>query len=205
MTRRQARSQGADRQEIFGLTITAHTIAVLDQGLDLVRALDDDAYTAQVSTGIGSIGAHLRHTIDFFRNFLRGLGEGRIDYDARDRDPRLETDREAAEAALLEVIEQLGRIDIADAGNAVTVHAEGVVWASPTDGWAASSIGRELQVLLSHTVHHYALIGLLMRYRGVEPPAGFGVAPSTSAHRAQAERDAEMAETAELNETVCAS
>lgn len=181
------------------MTITTHTIAVLDQGLELVRTLDDDSYTAQVSTGIGSIGAHMRHTIDFFRNFLRGLAGGRVDYDARDRDRRLETDRAAAEAALLEIIDQLATIDIAHAGRPLTVHAEGVVWASPTDGWSASSVGRELQVLLSHAVHHYALIGLLMRFQGVEPPAGFGVAPSTSAHRTRAKIDSEM------TETVCAS
>jgi uncharacterized damage-inducible protein DinB len=127
----------------------------------------------------------MRHTIDFFRNFLRGLAAGRVDYDARDRDPRLETDRTAAESALLEIIEELRGLDGADAGRPLAVRAEGVVWASPNDGWAASSVDRELQVLLSHTVHHFALIALLLRNRGVEPPMDFGVAPSTSAHHRQ--------------------
>jgi hypothetical protein len=45
--------------------------------------------------------------------------------------------------------------------------------------WSYSSIGRELQFLLSHTIHHYALIALALRLQGYEPSAEFGVAPST--------------------------
>ena len=42
-----------------------------------------------------------------------------------------------------------------------------------------------MQFLLSHTVHHYALIGAILRLSGVEPPAGFGLAPSTLRHQQQ--------------------
>jgi hypothetical protein len=45
--------------------------------------------------------------------------------------------------------------------------------------WAASSLARELQFTLSHTVHHYALIALILRLQGFAPPADFGVAPAT--------------------------
>jgi hypothetical protein len=48
--------------------------------------------------------------------------------------------------------------------------------------WQSSALGRELVVLLSHTIPHYALIAVLLRARGSEPPAAFGVAPSTLAH-----------------------
>jgi hypothetical protein len=34
-------------------------------------------------------------------------------------------------------------------------------------------------------VHHYALIGALLRVQGVDPGAEFGVAPSTLEHRRQ--------------------
>jgi hypothetical protein len=46
----------------------------------------------------------------------------------------------------------------------------------------ASTVARELQFLLSHTVHHYALIALILRLQGFEPGEEFGVAPSTLAH-----------------------
>jgi hypothetical protein len=42
-----------------------------------------------------------------------------------------------------------------------------------------SSISRELQVLSSHTVHHFALIAMTLRMHGVEMDADFGMAPST--------------------------
>jgi hypothetical protein len=45
--------------------------------------------------------------------------------------------------------------------------------------WSQSSVTRELQALLSHTVHHYALIALMLQLNGFEVPEELGVAPST--------------------------
>ncbi len=44
---------------------------------------------------------------------------------------------------------------------------------------ATSSITRELDFLLSHTIHHYAIIAVLCRLQNVEVEPDFGVAPST--------------------------
>jgi hypothetical protein len=40
-----------------------------------------------------------------------------------------------------------------------------------------------LQFLLSHTVHHFALMALILRAQGADPGDDFGVAPSTLEHR----------------------
>jgi uncharacterized damage-inducible protein DinB len=48
--------------------------------------------------------------------------------------------------------------------------------------WSVSSTFRELQFLATHTVHHFALVALLLRQRGVEVPVEMGVAPSTLEH-----------------------
>ena len=48
--------------------------------------------------------------------------------------------------------------------------------------WTSSTLGRELLFLLSHTIHHYALIDLLLREEGFEVPPDFGMAPSTLKH-----------------------
>jgi hypothetical protein len=48
-----------------------------------------------------------------------------------------------------------------------------------SDCFMDSSISRELQVLSSHTVHHFALIAMTLRMRGVELDSDFGMAPST--------------------------
>jgi hypothetical protein len=51
--------------------------------------------------------------------------------------------------------------------------------------WTHSSARRELQFLLSHTVHHYALIAMICRQYGVGVEEDFGVAPSTLKYRRQ--------------------
>jgi hypothetical protein len=47
-----------------------------------------------------------------------------------------------------------------------------------------STVTRELQVLSSHTVHHFALIALTLRAHGVQIEPDFGTTPSTLRYRA---------------------
>ena len=51
------------------------------------------------------------------------------------------------------------------------------------DQWAPSTMVRELQFLLSHTVHHFALISTMNSINNIATPEDFGIAPSTLAHR----------------------
>ena len=44
-------------------------------------------------------------------------------------------------------------------------------------------MSRELQVLSSHTIHHFALIGMTLRAHGVVLDEDFGVALSTLRYR----------------------
>ncbi len=155
-------------------------IHYLAQALDLLEALDDEVYGKPYPPFFDNgIGAHLRHNLDHYRGFLDGLGTFRIDYDARERDPRIETDRALAVRQIHEVIESLRHLSEADTGAAVMVKMDSGDETQNGATWRSSSIGRELQFLVSHTVHHYALIGVLARLHGVEPGEEFGVAPST--------------------------
>jgi hypothetical protein len=45
--------------------------------------------------------------------------------------------------------------------------------------WHRSSLGRELEFVLSHTVHHHALIAEKLAANGDNAVRDFGVAPST--------------------------
>jgi hypothetical protein len=45
--------------------------------------------------------------------------------------------------------------------------------------FSPSTIGRELQFLASHTVHHFAIMAMILRLQDIHPPADFGIAPST--------------------------
>ncbi len=155
--------------------------ASLQQALDLLETLDDATYTRRVPECFdGWIGAHIRHLHDFYSLLLRGAPEGQVDYDARERDPRLETERQYAMNKLRGLIKALGELR-QDADQPLQARMD-----CPDDGrdagWHDSTLGRELAILAFHDVHHYALIAFMLRGMDIEPPPGFGVAPSTLAY-----------------------
>ncbi len=157
--------------------------ALLERTAALLEALERDAYTAVDPRCLGgSIGGHTRHCVEFYQAFLAGLEGGYIDYDARARDARIENELPHAITALRSTAQLLRQV----APTKDTMHLLHVI-ENQTGGdtdWSATSVGRELRFLLSHTVHHCALIAILLRLRGCEVPEGFGIAPSTLRHRA---------------------
>lgn len=163
--------------------ILAHqNIHFLDQGIALLDALDDSLYRSCDDHGHSCVGAHLRHVLDCYRCFLAGLESGRIDYDARERNADLETDRQIARRNMLEIRRALEQLEAGDRNRQALVRVDAAAW-NEVDPWTRSTLGRELQFLLSHTVHHYALIAMTLRVIGFEPGSGFGVAPSTLEYR----------------------
>jgi uncharacterized damage-inducible protein DinB len=153
-------------------------LAFLRQALELVRRLSDDDYrgtTAELPRG--GVGAQFRHIFDHYDCFVRGLTNGRIDYDVRERDPRLETERRRAIEKLEHLAHDLERTVPQDARRAVQVALD--CGEGDQRIWSSSTIARELQFLVSHTVHHFAVIAVMLRLRGIEPGEDFGVAPST--------------------------
>jgi len=157
-------------------------ILYLRQARDLVRVMDDETYTAETPLlPGGSPGKHLRHCLDFYAAFFRGLPAGRIDYSRRRRDPAVESRRNAALEAIESIETKLASLDEASLHRPVLVRGEEEARGPAT--WSRSTLLRELHVLLSHTIHHYALMGVIVRTRGIEPPPSFGVSPSTLAYR----------------------
>ena len=119
-----------------------------------------------------TVRAHLRETLKVFE----GLVGGRIDYDQRERDERLETSRAYAMEKLAELKKQLKNLNTSVGTLLIRQDSEAEGDEVP---WAPSSLERELQFQMSHAVHHYALIAVILRLNGEVPPEGFGVAPST--------------------------
>jgi len=168
------------------LSITQQNIHFLRQGIELISSVDPELYarTGGIAGPRASIGAHFRHCIDCYRCFLDGLDSGRVDYDARGRDPRVEVDKTTAAKVIEGLINLLHEIEELDTEKPLRVRVDAAAWRGSALRWGSSTLGRELQFLLSHTVHHYALISMLLRSHGIEPDTAFGVAPSTlSFHR----------------------
>jgi hypothetical protein len=151
-------------------------IAVLEQARSAVICVDDAAYVQPAAGTDLRIGPHIRHIIEFYRCFFSGVHRLHVDYDCRPRDPQIERDRSAAVAAIDDLIGQLE--------STVDLRQESILHVrSDSDAMLLSSIGRELQTLQSHTVHHLALVAIALRCFGFDVHPAFGVAPSTLRHR----------------------
>lgn len=161
--------------------MTSRNVHLLEQGLSLLEQIDESLYMgAPDGIAKAGVGSHMRHCLDFYDSFLLGVGageQGRIDYDWRERNPLIEKDRSIAKAKIEATIAKLGGLK-ADGQQSLLVKLEGEQ-VQRNSTWSHSSVNRELQFLLSHTVHHYALMAMLLRLQGFEPAADFGVAPST--------------------------
>jgi hypothetical protein len=160
--------------------LIALNVRWLRQALKLLDRLDDVAYaTAPSALATHRAGAHMRHILEFYQCFLDGLVSSHIDYDARRRNGSLEQSRQAAADAIRSIILVLE--------SSPELRGERIVWVRVEDAGAnavredfmESSISRELQMLSSHTIHHFALIAVALRLHGVELDSEFGVAPST--------------------------
>jgi uncharacterized damage-inducible protein DinB len=152
-------------------------VALLEQGISLIAQIDDNTYSALTPISPrGSVGGHLRHILNFYQSFLRGFAEGRIDYNQRERDARFEEDRLYASNSIQNTIEHLETLWNLEPHNHLLVKTE------DDSRWSRSSVLRELDLLQSHTIHHYSLIAMLLRLQQIEPGDNFGVAPSTLRH-----------------------
>jgi len=160
-------------------------IHYLNQAATLLDRLDDKLYSQPVDNFYGSsVGGHLRHCIEHYFSFLRGMESGRVDYDDRRRDERIETGTAEAAKALDKISSELG--SLLEGGVPVGLLVKMDCGFEEIE-WQPSTMGRELQFLVSHTVHHFAMIGGICRALEVALDDSFGVAPSTIRHRAQME------------------
>jgi hypothetical protein len=150
----------------------------LSQAGELLAGLSTPAFR--------EVSGHLRHILEFYECFLEGFPGGHIDYDARRRDQSLERSAAAAAARIRTIGERLRMTREVRSDASVRVHVEG-------GAWAVSCVARELDVLSSHTIHHFALIAMTLRALGVDVDPSFGVAPSTLRYRAKQMEKAEAA------------
>lgn len=157
-------------------------IALLRQGIEAINTIGEQAYRLE-SGGGSSIGAHFRHVFDHYALFIQGVPEARIDYDQRARDHRVETDTVIAIETAGSLINALESFPVEKMAAELHISANVVRDGQSVVDWTPSTVQRETMYLLSHTVHHYAIISLLAKQVGVELDPDFGVAPSTLAYR----------------------
>jgi hypothetical protein len=165
-----------DRQEhLIGVNI-----GWLRQADALLDRISNAAYTA-TPAGLAphKAGSHLRHILEFYECFLAGLPASHVDYDARKRDLSVERSRQAARERIWSLIRVFESESALRTDSTIWVRIEDAAGSRIPETFLISSIGRELQVLSSHTIHHSALIAMALRALGVPVDPDFGMAPST--------------------------
>src|SRR5215467_16210735 len=83
---------------------------VLLQGLGLLFELGDHTFSRVAGTPFNaSIGQHYRHVLEHFQSLIKGQRSGEINYDARERNVRIETEVTYASIATCDVLRALKR------------------------------------------------------------------------------------------------
>ncbi len=159
----------------------ANADAMLAQCGSLVATLDGRVYTrpCELMYG-GTIGQHVRHSLDHFRAALGGLDGACVDYDHRDRETSIERDAVAAMAEIDRLRGCLTGLVEGDASRGVTIRV--MLTSGGATAELPSTMARELAFAAHHAIHHHAMIGAIARVFGVEVPGEFGKAPSTIEH-----------------------
>lgn len=146
----------------------------------VLSRLNDEQYARKpVGHFNSSVGGHVRHSLDHLRSFLLAVNSTHLDYDDRERDTEIESSRLAALAELDRFERRLHAVMPDMLGRPLLLHA--ILTADGLSIDAPTSVGRELAFVLSHTIHHNALVAAMLHELGVTPPAEFGYAPSTVA------------------------
>ena len=130
-----------------------------------------------------SVGPHFRHISDHYDEFFSALPEGEIDFDRRCRDSQLEQDRCKGEKQFAKLISQVSSLPTKTAAMDQVITIQTSTSATDPAERTRSSVARELQFLHAHTVHHLALIKLILNQAGWTVHGNLGVAPSTIKHQ----------------------
>lgn len=161
-------------------TLWKSSCDILDDATQLTGSLTREQFsTPDSSCFSGTIGGHIRHCLQHFESFRDGIASGTINYEARERGTLVETDPSAAVESLKSLSKWFSdQIDRHDKNEPVRV----LVTMGDMSEEVESTVSRELQFLISHTVHHFAIIAIMCRSFGIEIDPEFGMAPSTLKH-----------------------
>jgi uncharacterized damage-inducible protein DinB len=151
---------------------------LLDDLAGVLMGMTPEIYTARPVVGIsGSVGEHVRHALDHIAALLSCAPATMLTYDRRQRGTAVETDPSAALRHILRLKAAL--VQCADRSLDEPIQVASMVSVSGESVKSWSTLARELAFVVSHTIHHQAMIALLLSFQGLQAPDWFGYAPST--------------------------
>ncbi len=151
---------------------------LLDELDSLLRDLDSELYCARFAADVsGSIGEHVRHCLDHVSALVAADPSATLSYDVRQRGSAVENDPAEAVRQILQLKRALAAWSTRSLEEPIRVASMMSPGGDAVIGW--STLARELAFVVSHTIHHQAIIGLLLAVHGHAVPDRFGHSPST--------------------------
>lgn len=163
--------------------LAAPLVEILEELRAVIRTLNDVEFTRPMGPLFldATIGGHVRHCLDHVRAIVDGHDTGAIDYDHRERGTAIERSAAAAEAECGSLASSLRGLSRVESNRGARVSVMPRRDGEPVE--LGSTLARELAFVLSHTVHHNAMIRGMVTSLGRPLPKAFGYAPSTLAHQ----------------------
>ena len=153
---------------------------LLAQMRSMIERLDDETYTRPApGRSSGGIGGHIRHCLDHIGALMQATRTGVVEYDRRQRGTDVESCRAAAVRHIGELTARLAALDTSMLEEPLLVETQ--IDPSGAMILTRSSVCREVAFVISHTIHHNAIVAQLLAGRDVALDARFGVAPATPA------------------------
>lgn len=151
---------------------------ILDQLSAVVRDIKEEDFRKEVATlNNSTIGQHIRHTLEFFICLMNNSAGGVINYDNREHDHVIETDKKVAQA----VIDDLISFFSSTTSNMPLKLAANYSLTDDCIEYIPTNFHRELAYNIEHAIHHMAIIkiGIKEVASYIKLPAHFGIAIST--------------------------
>ena len=147
----------------------------------LIESLSDEQFKEPLDILSGaSIGAHVRHILDFYVCLLRANSMDTLCYDDRERNQRIENDRSFALVAVRNI-----RLTLEDIKSDRNMKLKSDFSSNGSEVLLFdTSLFRELAYCFEHSIHHEALIKVGTKHLLNDSvlTENFGVAPSTVRH-----------------------
>jgi len=166
--------------------MTARTVISrqLDDIAAIVMSIDDRTYAARPIAAVsGSIGEHVRHCLDHI-SALAASASTPLSYDRRERGTAVERDPAEALRLIMRLKSLVDRWGERPLDEPICVVSMLTASGDQVTSW--STLGRELAFVTSHTIHHEAMIAVLLLLAGIEVPDRLGLAPATPARHSGA-------------------
>lgn len=155
---------------------------ILDQLSHVVRQVEPGDYCRpSLALSNSTVGQHVRHTLEFFICLEKGFSIGVVNYDHRDHDHLIETNKDLA----LDVIGRVREFVAHGNENRPLTLEVGYERDNENSQSIDTNYLRELTYNVEHAVHHMAImkIGLREVAPYVDIPVDFGIAVSTMRHK----------------------